>query len=162
MCACVRVCVCGGMRRDWELVLLKIQGWYICAIKMWKKKKSSRISPWNWHHPLLLPPPPPTTITTRCWKGLSSCQVAARIKAFVFQDRSKWAVFLCSVAMGNASLFFFFMSNLGFSLWYLPFGKPACCRSTGTASWPRQLLELCRIVFFVFSASSFSCAWMYN
>lgn len=56
------------------------------------------------------------------------------------QKRSKWAMFLYSVAMGNTSFFFLLMSNLGFSLRYLPFGRPACHCSTGNVSWPCQLL----------------------
>lgn len=62
------------------------------------------------------------------------------------QNHSKWAMFLHSVAMGNTlTPPFFLMSNLGFSLRYLWFGRLACHCSTGTVLCLSQILGLCRI-----------------
>lgn len=61
------------------------------------------------------------------------------------QNHSKWAMFLHSVAMGNTFAPPPPMSNLGFSLRYLPFGRLACRCSTGTIPHLSRLLGLCRI-----------------
>lgn len=156
---CVRVCICGGMPRDRELVLLEIQGIYIYAIKNVNlkkkgKEKSSRISPWNWHP---LPPHPPSYPLLKRTFLLPSGSTYQGLRFSGSQQMSCVSLFCCH----GERISLLLMSNLGFSLWYLPFGRPCvlpqlwhCFLASSAIRAPQDRLP--RLFSFFFSY-----AWMY-
>lgn len=135
VCACVFVCVLDKS----ELVSQKtaqIQAMHLQWKKEAMKKKPFGINPFNLHpSPLLLP-----------LKGLSSCQCGGVYQGLFLRITANELCF--SILLPWVTHFFFpslLMSNLGFSLRYLWFGRLACHCSAGMVSCLFQLLGLCRV-----------------
>lgn len=118
-CMCVRVCVCGGMPRDRELVLLEIQGIYICAIKMWIKKKEKNLLGLVLGIDIPSPHPSSYPLLKRTFL-LPSGSTYQGLRFSGSQQMSCVSLFCCH----GERISLLLMSNLGFSLWYLPFGRP--------------------------------------
>lgn len=120
-------------QRDGEFILLEIQGIHPqCYEKMGIKKNLLGLV-----LGIDIPSPPPTVEKDF---PLAKWQHVSRPSFSESQQMNYVSLFCCH----GERISLLLMSNLGFSLRYLPFGRPACCCSTGTVSWPRQLLELCR------------------
>lgn len=154
MCVCA---FCGGMPRDRELVLLEIQDIYIYGIKMWikkKEKKSSRISPWNWHP---LPPHPPSYPLLKRTFLLPSGSTYQGLRFSGSQQMSCVSLFCCH----GERISLLLMSNLGFSLWYLPFGRPCVLPQHWHCFLASSAIRALQDWFPRLLSFFFSCAWMY-
>ena len=103
LCVCVCVSVCVFMFKERELVLRELL------------------------ETLELTTPPPYPLLKRTFL-LPSGSVYQGLHFRIVANE------LCvSVLLPWVTHLFLLMSNLGFSLRYLPFGRPACCCSVGTA-----------------------------